>query len=373
MFSWSPAVLAAVVAWSPPALRRDRYAHGWRQRPRLDRASGRSPRARNPDILLNGRPIFLAAASRSTRAIRARRTRRADAPPKPRRCSSGSPSSSAATTSASPTTRYGDPMTRAADRASDCSCGRRSHVYWAIAWTEAAALARRCSRAAAGHEEIARDENRASVILHAVGRQRGTPVSGRAHAVQHAPLVSDRRARPIRRGSSTKPPPRAPLRWTARVRQRDRRPWLGVPPRWTSIELERIRGLVRRIAGQSATRSSGSRPTTSPSSSSANSGRTRRRGLHADGTHAFLGGGYQADLYRCTSSPCSGASRPCGGYLPGSWSIFSFCHAARSLAFQDGLEPGRGWSPNDGTRKLAFDACCATPTARSGSSGVRKS
>jgi beta-glucuronidase len=133
-----------------------------------DRIGFRTVATRGPDILLNGKPIFLRGISLHEEALGrgGRATTRAQAEAllnlaKDLGCNfvrlAHYP--------------HGDEMTRAADRLG-LLVWSEIPVYWTIAWSNVTTLA--TARAQLG-EEIARDHNRASVILWSVGNE--TPVS----------------------------------------------------------------------------------------------------------------------------------------------------------------------------------------------------
>jgi beta-glucuronidase len=133
-----------------------------------DRVGFRTVATRGPDILLNGKPIFLRGISLHEEALGrgGRATTRTQAEvllnlAKELGCNfvrlAHYP--------------HGDEMTRAADRLG-LLVWSEIPVYWTIAWSNVSTLA--TARAQLG-EEIARDHNRASVILWSVGNE--TPVS----------------------------------------------------------------------------------------------------------------------------------------------------------------------------------------------------
>jgi beta-glucuronidase len=133
-----------------------------------DRVGFRTVATRGPDILLNGTPIFLRGISLHEEALGrgGRATTRAQAEAllnlaKELGCNfvrlAHYP--------------HGDEMTRAADRLG-LLVWSEIPVYWTIAWSNVGTLASARAQLA---EEIARDHNRASVILWSVGNE--TPVS----------------------------------------------------------------------------------------------------------------------------------------------------------------------------------------------------
>ena len=133
-----------------------------------DRVGFRTVATRGPDILLNGKPIFLRGISLHEEALGrgGRATTRAQAEAllnlaKELGCNfvrlAHYP--------------HGDEMTRAADRLG-LLVWSEIPVYWTIAWSNVGTLATARAQLA---EEIARDHNRASVILWSVGNE--TPVS----------------------------------------------------------------------------------------------------------------------------------------------------------------------------------------------------
>ncbi len=224
---------------------------------RIASASARSPRAA-PDILLNGKPIFLRGIALHEEALGrgGRATTRAQA--------------EALLTLAKELGcnfvrlahyPHGDEMTRAAD-AWACSCGREIPVYWTIAWSNASTLATARAQLA---EEIARDHNRASVILWSVGNE--TPVSEARNRFLRTLVEDVRAADDTRLVTAALRAPRGRRAHARARRSAGRRAGRAGP--------QRVRRLVRRRCPRSATRSPGGPPTTSRSSS-ANSGRMQK-------------------------------------------------------------------------------------------------
>jgi beta-glucuronidase len=149
-----------------------------------DRVGFRTVATRGPDILLNGKPIFLRGIALHEEALGrgGRATTRAQAETllklaKELGCNfvrlAHYP--------------HGDEMTRAADRLG-LLVWSEIPVYWTIAWSNVGTLAAARTQLA---EEIARDHNRASVILWSVGNE--TPVSDARNQFLRT-LVDDVRA-----------------------------------------------------------------------------------------------------------------------------------------------------------------------------------
>jgi beta-glucuronidase len=159
---------ATLAAWSPETPRLYDVVVRTADDRVQDRVGFRTVATRGPDILLNGKPIFLRGISLHEEALGrgGRATTRAQAEAllnlaKELGCNfvrlAHYP--------------HGDEMTRAADRLG-LLVWSEIPVYWTIAWSNVSTLA--TARAQLG-EEIARDHNRASVILWSVGNE--TPVS----------------------------------------------------------------------------------------------------------------------------------------------------------------------------------------------------
>ena len=159
---------ATLAAWSPETPRLYDVVIRTADDRVQDRVGFRTVATRGPDILLNGKPIFLRGIALHEEALGrgGRATTRAQAEAllnlaKELGCNfvrlAHYP--------------HGDEMTRAADRLG-LLVWSEIPVYWTIAWSNVSTLA--TARAQLG-EEIARDHNRASVILWSVGNE--TPVS----------------------------------------------------------------------------------------------------------------------------------------------------------------------------------------------------
>jgi len=175
---------AALAAWSPETPRLYDVVVRTADDRVQDRVGFRTVATRGPDILLNGTPIFLRGIALHEEALGrgGRATTRAQAEAllnlaKELGCNfvrlAHYP--------------HGDEMTRAADRLG-LLVWSEIPVYWTIAWSSVSTLA--TARAQLG-EEIARDHNRASVILWSVGNE--TPVSEARNQFLRA-LVDDVRA-----------------------------------------------------------------------------------------------------------------------------------------------------------------------------------
>jgi beta-glucuronidase len=149
-----------------------------------DQIGFRTIAVRGTDILLNGRPIFLRGISLHEEALGrgGRATTPADA-----EVLLGLAKQLGCNFVRLAHYPHGEQMTRAADRLG-LLVWSEIPVYWAIAWSEAATLANARTQLA---EEIARDENRASVILWSVGNE--TPVTDARTRFMRA-LVADARA-----------------------------------------------------------------------------------------------------------------------------------------------------------------------------------
>ena len=197
-----------------------------------DRVGFRTVATRGPDILLNGKPIFLRGIALHEEALGrgGRATTRAQAEAllnlaKELGCNfvrlAHYP--------------HGDEMTRAADRLG-LLVWSEIPVYWTIAWSNVGTLA--TARAQLG-EEIARDHNRASVILWSVGNE--TPVSERAPSS-------------CARWSRTCAPPTTRAwsrpRWSTARRRAHARARRSAGRRAGRAGPQRVRRLVRRAARQ---------------------------------------------------------------------------------------------------------------------------
>ena len=157
---------------------------------------------------------------------------------------------------------HNDEMTRAADRLG-LLVWSEIPVYWTIAWSNAGTLATARAQLA---EEIARDHNRASVILWSVGNE--TPVS------------EARNQLPAHAGRRTRAPPTDTRLVTAALEHHavDARTHVHRRSAGRALDVlgpQRVRRLVRRAARRSATRSPGG-PLTTSRSSSASSAPTPR-------------------------------------------------------------------------------------------------
>jgi beta-glucuronidase len=149
-----------------------------------DRIGFRTIEAVGTELRLNGRPIFLRGISLHEEALGrgGRATSRADA-----EALLGLAKELGCNFVRLAHYPHGEEMTRAADRMG-LLVWSEIPVYWTIAWTDAATLADARAQLA---EEIARDANRASIILWSVGNE--TPVS-EARTRFLRTLVADARA-----------------------------------------------------------------------------------------------------------------------------------------------------------------------------------
>jgi len=149
-----------------------------------DRIGFRTIATRGTDILLNGKPIFLRGISLHEEALGrgGRATSRAQA-----EALLGLAKELGCNFVRLAHYPHGDEMTRAADRLG-LLVWSEIPVYWTIAWSNVATLAAARAQLA---EEIARDGNRASVVLWSVGNE--TPVSDARNAFLRT-LVGDVRA-----------------------------------------------------------------------------------------------------------------------------------------------------------------------------------
>jgi len=154
-----------------------------------DRVGFRTIAARGVDLLLNGRPLFLRGISLHEEALArgGRATTRADA-----ERLLGLARELGCNFVRLAHYPHGDEMTRAADRLG-LLVWSEIPVYWTIAWSNPDTLASARRQLA---EEIARDANRASVILWSIGNE--TPVSDERNHFMRTLAADARAADPTR-------------------------------------------------------------------------------------------------------------------------------------------------------------------------------
>ena len=296
-----------------------------------DRVGFRTIATRGHDILLNGKPIFLRGISMHEEALGrgGRATSRADAGAllglaKELHCNfvrlAHYP--------------HGEEMTRAADRMG-LLVWSEIPVYWTIAWSNPATLAAARAQLA---EEIARDRNRASVILWSVGNE--TPVSDARNRFLRT-LVDD-----VRAADDTR-------LVTAALEHRavDERTHLLDDPLGVALDVLGLNEYVGWYDGLPAKcdtlswRSAYDKPIVV-----SEFGADAKAGLHGDALTRFSEE-YQADVYRRQLAML--------GRIPGlrglsPWILVDFRSPRRPLpGVQDGWNR-KGLVANDGTKKQAF-------------------
>jgi beta-glucuronidase len=322
----------AVAPWSPDSPRlydvviragADRVA---------DRIGFRTVGTSRDDILLNGQPIFLRGISLHEEALGrgGRATSRADA-----EALLGLAKQLGCNFVRLAHYPHNDEMTRAADRLG-LLVWSEIPVYWTIAWSNPATLA--AARAQLG-EEIARDRNRASVILWSVGNE--TPVSDARNRFLRT-LVDD-----VRAADETR-------LVTAALEHRatDARTHVIDDPLGGALDVLGLNEYVGWYDGLPAKcdtlawRSAYDKPIIV-----SEFGADAKAGLHGDALTRFSEE-YQADLYRRQIAMLKRIPA-LGGVSP--WILVDFRSPRRPLpGVQDGWNR-KGLVANDGTKKQAFE------------------
>ncbi len=323
---------AALAPWSPESAKRYDVTVRTAGDSVHDAIGFRTIATRGTDILLNGRPIFLRGIALHEEAIG--RGGRATTPAEAEALL-GLAKQLGCNYVRLAHYPHGEQMTRAADRLG-LLVWSEIPVYWAIAWTEAATLANARAQLA---EEIARDENRASVILWSVGNE--TPVSDARTGFMRT-LVSDARAAD-------------PTRLiTAALEHHyvDARTNVIDDPLGAALDVIGLNEYVGWYDGLPdkcdtlVWKSAYDKPIVV-----SEFGADAKAGLHADARTRFSEE-YQADLYRHQLAMLQRIASV-RGMSP--WILVDFRSPRRPLpGVQDGWNR-KGLVANDGTRKLAFD------------------
>jgi beta-glucuronidase len=296
-----------------------------------DRIGFRTISTRGPDILLNDKPVFLRGISLHEEALQrgGRATSRADA-----EALLGLAKELGCNFVRLAHYPHGDEMTRAADRLG-LMVWSEIPVYWTIAWGNPGTLSTARAQLA---EEIARDHNRASVILWSVGNE--TPVSDARNSFLRT-LVED-----VRAADDTR-------LVTAALEHRavDARTHLLDDPLGAALDVLGLNEYVGWYDGLPAKcdtlvwRSAYDKPIVV-----SEFGADAKAGLHGDALTRFSEE-YQADVYRRQLAMLKRIPA-LRGLSP--WILVDFRSPRRPLpGIQDGWNR-KGLVANDGTRKQAF-------------------
>jgi beta-glucuronidase len=322
---------ASVAPWSPEAPRLYDVVISTGDDRVQDRIGFRDVATRGHDILLNGQPVFLRGISIHEEALGrgGRATSRADA-----EALLGLAKELGCNFIRLAHYPHGEEMTRAADRLG-LLVWSEIPVYWTIAWSNAGTLASARAQLA---EEIARDRNRASVILWSVGNE--TPVSDARNRFLRT-LVDD-----VRAADDTR-------LVTAALEHRavDARTHLLDDPLGVALDVLGLNEYVGWYDGLPAKcdtlswRSAYDKPIVV-----SEFGADAKAGLHGDALTRFSEE-YQADVYRRQLAML--ARIPAlRGLSP--WILVDFRSPRRPLpGVQDGWNR-KGLVGNDGTKKQAF-------------------
>lgn len=297
-----------------------------------DQIGFRTVAVRGTDLLLNGRPIFLRGVALHEEALGrgGRATTPADA-----EALLGLAKQLGCNFVRLAHYPHGEPMTRAADRLG-LLVWSELPVYWAIAWTEVATLANARAQLA---EEIARDENRASVILWSVGNE--TPVTDARTRFMRVLVTDVRAADPTRLV-------------TAALEHHyvDARTVAIDDPLGSALDVIGLNEYVGWYDGLPdkcdilAWKSAYDKPIVV-----SEFGADAKAGFHADARTRFSEE-YQADLYRHQLGMLQRIPAV-RGMSP--WILVDFRSPRRPLpGIQDGWNR-KGLVANDGTKKMAFD------------------
>src|SRR5262245_1738528 len=322
---------AALAPWSPESPRLYDVAIRAAGDRVDDRIGFRTIATRGPDILLNGKPVFLRGISLHEEALGrgGRATSRADAEALLRLARELG--CNFVRLAHYP---HGDEMTRAADRLG-LMVWSEIPVYWTIAWSNPATLAAARAQLA---EEIARDHNRASVVLWSVGNE--TPVSEARNRFLRT-LVDDARA-----ADGTR-------LLTAALEHRavDARTHLLDDPLGAALDVLGLNEYVGWYDGLPAKCDTLSWRTTYDKPIVVSEfGADAKAGLHGDALTRFAEE-YQADVYRRQLAMLRRIPG-LAGLSP--WILVDFRSPRRPLpGVQDGWNR-KGLVANDGTKKQAF-------------------
>jgi beta-glucuronidase len=322
---------AALARWSPEAPRLYDVTVGAGGDRVQDRVGFRTIATRGTDILLNGRPVFLRGIAIHEEALGrgGRATTRADA-----EALLGLARELGCNFVRLAHYPHNDEMTRAADRLG-LMVWSEIPVYWTIAWDDPATLGNARQQLA---EEIARDGNRASVVLWSVANE--TPVTeARTRFLRR--LVADARAAD----------PTRLLTAALEHRYVDDRTVVIDDPLGAALDVVGLNEYVGWYDGlpdkcdRLTWRSAHEKPIIV-----SELGADAKAGLHGDARTRFTEE-YQADLYRHQLAMLR-AIPGLRGLSP--WILVDFRSPRRPLpGVQDGWNR-KGLVANDGTKKLAF-------------------